>query len=84
MERWLTLGAEVESSGYDVLEWAKASAIFKLLPKDVEAQVVARPELQTYPRRLSWIKAQLAHQRATSQAQAVDFGRAGPTWPLMS
>ena len=76
LERWLTLGAEVESSGYDVLEWVKASAILKLLPKDLEAQVVARPELQTYTQRLSWIKAQLAHQRATSPAQAVVVGRA--------
>ncbi len=76
MERWLTLGAEVESSGYDVPDWVKASAILKLFPKDLEAQVVARPELQTYTQRLSWVKVQLAHQRATSQAQAVAAGRA--------
>ena len=57
-------------------EWVKASAILKLLPKDHEAKVVARPELQTYTQRLSWVKAQLAHQRATSQAQAVAAGRA--------
>ena len=76
LERWLTLGAEVESSGYDVPDWMKASASLKLLPKDLEAQVVARPELQTYTQRLSWVKAQLAHHRALSQAQAVAAGRA--------
>ena len=32
--------------------------------------------MQTYAQRLSWIKAQLAHKRATSQAQAVAAGRA--------
>ena len=69
-------GGEDESSGYDVLEWVKASASLRLLPKDIEAQVVARPELQTYAQRLSWIKPQLAHQRATSQAQAVAAGSA--------
>ena len=77
LERWLILGGgEAESSGYDVLEWVKASASLRLLPKDIEAQVVARPELQTYAQRLSWIKPQLAHQRATSQAQAVAAGSA--------
>eukprot|EP00974_Lingulodinium_polyedra_P023117 2232217-Lingulodinium_polyedra.AAC.1 len=75
LERWQTLGAEVESSGYEVPEWVKTSAILKLLPKDLEAQVVARPELRTYDQRLSWVKAQLAHQRATTQAQAVAAGR---------
>ena len=54
-----------------------SSAILQLRPKGLEAQVVARLALQTYAQRLSWIKAQLAHQRATSQAQAVAVGRAG-------
>ena len=35
-----------------------------------------RPELQTYAQRLSWSTAQLAHQRATSRAQAVATDRA--------
>ena len=52
-------------------------SILKLVPKELEAQIVARPELDTFERRLSWIKAQLAHQRATSQAQAVAEGRSG-------
>ena len=75
LERWLTLGAEVESSGYAVPEWVKTSAILRLLPKELEAQVVARPELQSYDQRLSWIKAQLAHQRAIAQAQSLAVGR---------
>ena len=68
LERWLTLGAEVESSGYVVPEWVKTSAILRLLPKELEAQVVARPELQSYDQGRLWVKAQLARQRTTAQA----------------
>ena len=41
------------------------------MPKDLDALVVARPELRTYAHRLSRIQAPLAHQPATQQAQAV-------------
>ena len=34
------------------------AATLKLLPKELEAQIVAKPELRSYDQRLSWIKAQ--------------------------
>ena len=72
LERWLALGTEVEGSGYETPEWMKAASLLRLVPKDMEATIVARPELRTYAERLSWVRAQLAHLRANSQAQALE------------
>ena len=33
--------------------------------------MIAKPELRTYEERLGWARAQLAHRRATSQAQTL-------------
>ena len=62
----------MEGSGYETPEWMKAASLLRLVPKDMEATIIARPELRTYPQRLAWVRAQLAHLRANSQAQALE------------
>ena len=37
----------------------------------MEREIVSRTDLTTYPARLAWIQAQLAHQRANHQAAAI-------------
>ena len=49
LERWLSLGSEVEASGFEMPEWMRAAAILKLVPREMESQIVARPELRSYP-----------------------------------
>ena len=38
----------------------------------MDATIIARPELRSYKDRLAWIRAQLAHLRANSRAQALE------------
>ena len=49
----------------------RAAALLKLVPKDLEGAIIARPELRSYQQRLNWVRAQLAHQRAVVQASAL-------------
>ncbi len=75
LQRWLALGSEVEGAGYECPEWTRSAALLRLVPAEMEKEIVARPELSTYPARLAWIKAQLAHLRANLQAAAISSSR---------
>ena len=75
LERWQALGAEVEGSGMEVPECMRSAALLKQVPKELETQIVARPELCSFTQRLVRVKAQLAHQRATTQAAALSGSR---------
>ena len=77
LEKWQALGAEVEASGDECPEWMRAAAVLKLVPRELESQIVAKPELRSFAQRLGWIKAQLAHQRAVTQAAAISTNKDG-------
>ena len=64
------LGPRWRGRGYESPEWMRSAALLRLVPAEMEKEIVARPGLNTSPVRLAWIKAQLAHRRADHQAAA--------------
>jgi hypothetical protein len=71
---WERLGEDVKLAGLDVPEWLRSAALEKLLPAQLLATLVARPELSTYDARLSWVKTQMEHTRGLQQAAAYSPG----------
>ena len=65
------LGLEVEAGGYQVGDWFRALALGKLVPNELEAEMVGRPDLRQYCPALEFVWHRLGHYRATSQAAAV-------------
>ena len=52
----------MEAAGYPIAERVRAQSLLKLIPGDLEKQVVAKPELETYAQRLAWVRTQLAQE----------------------
>jgi hypothetical protein len=78
LPKWLQLGVELEAAAFQVPEWLKCTALEKLLPQELLEAVVSRPtELDTFAKRLSFVKAQMGHARGVSQAKLVATGRRG-------
>jgi hypothetical protein len=71
---WERLGEEVKLAGLDLPEWMRSAALEKLLPAQLLATLVARPELATYSARLDWVKTQMEHARGLAQATAFGPG----------
>jgi hypothetical protein len=71
---WERLGEEVKLAGLDLPEWLRSAALEKLLPAQLLATLVARPELATYATRLAWVKTQMEHARGLAQASAYGPG----------
>ncbi len=55
-------------------DWVRASALGKLVPADLLGSLVGRPELDTYGRKVRWVKCQMEHSWGTLQARAVVGG----------
>ncbi len=53
LQKWEALGAEVESSGFECPAWMRAAAILRLVPRDLEQRIIARPELRSFEQRLA-------------------------------
>jgi hypothetical protein len=68
---WEQLGNEVVLAGYPVPDWVKAQALDKLIPQDMLATVVSRPELSDYGLKVKWVKAQMEHARGATLASQV-------------
>ena len=71
---WERLGEEVKLAGLDLPEWLRSAALEKLLPAQLLATLVARPELATYSARVAWVKTQMEHARGLAQATAYGPG----------
>ena len=70
LPRWLQLGADLEAAALHVPEWMKSTALEKLVPKELLEAIVGRPtELNSYEKRLAFVKAQMGHARGVSQAK---------------
>jgi len=67
---WERLGEEVRTAGLDLPDWLKSAALEKLVPSELLQVMVSRPELDSYVRRLQWLKAQMEHARGANQALA--------------
>ena len=67
---WERLGEEVKTAGLDLPDWLKSAALEKLVPSELLQVMISRPELDSYVRRLQWIKAQMEYARGTNQALA--------------
>jgi hypothetical protein len=67
---WERLGEEVRTAGLELPDWMKSAALEKLVPTELLPTLISRPELDTYVRRLQWIKAQMEHARGANQALA--------------
>ena len=74
LPEWERLGEEVKASGFDMPDWVRVSALEKLVPADLLGSLVGRPELDTYGRKVHWVKCQMEHSRGTLQARAVVGG----------
>jgi hypothetical protein len=68
---WEHLGEEIKAAGFEAPDWVKTSALEKLVPLDLLSVLVGRPELDTYARKLHWVRCQMEHARGASQARAV-------------
>ena len=55
----------------------RRAALEKLVPTEMLTTLISRPELDTYSTRVHWVKAQMEHQRGSSQARAVTGHAAG-------
>jgi hypothetical protein len=67
---WERLGEEVKTAGLDLPDWLKSAALEKLVPSELLQVMISRPELDSYIRRLQWIKAQMEYARGSTQALA--------------
>ena len=64
LPKWLQLGSELEAAAFHVPDWLKSTALEKLVPKELLDSIVGRPtELDTYPKRLAYAQAHMAHAR---------------------
>ena len=71
---WERFGEEVSTAGIELPEWVKSAALEKLLPLDLLRILVSRPELDSYPTRLAWVKSQMEHARGSAQMLALAGG----------
>jgi hypothetical protein len=74
LPEWERLGEEVKASGFDMPDWVRVSALEKLVPADLLGSLVGRPELDTYGRKVHWVKCQMEHSRGMLKARAVVGG----------
>ena len=77
LPEWERLGEEVRAAGLEMPEWMRRAALEKLVPTEMLTTLISRPELDTYSTRVHWVKAQMEHQRGSSQARAVTGHAAG-------
>ena len=77
LRKWEQDCAEVESAGaeFSLSQTTKKLALMKLVPKELESQIAAKPELRTFSQRLRWVKHLLAHNQARRQAAAITGAR---------
>ena len=68
---WEHLGEEVQAAGFNAPYWVKVSALEKLVPLDILNVIVGRPELDTFAKKLHWVRSQMEHARGANQARAV-------------
>jgi hypothetical protein len=71
---WERLGEEVSTAGIELPEWVKSAALEKLLPLDLLRVLISRPELDSFPTRLAWVKSQMEHARGSAQMMALAGG----------
>ena len=74
---WVRLGEEVSSAGFGLEEWVKSAALEKLLPLELLRIMIARPELDSYGTRLTWVRSQMEHSRGSAQMLALAGGGRG-------
>ena len=74
---WVRLGEEVSSAGFGLEDWVKSAALEKLLPLELLRIMIARPELDSYGTRLTWVRSQMEHSRGSAQMLALTGGGRG-------
>ena len=77
LPEWERLGEEVQAAGFQAPDWIRVCALEKLVPADLLSTLVSRPELDTYGKKLHWVKSQMEHSRGVVQARAVSGTPAG-------
>ena len=71
LPEWERLGEEIKSAGFDAPDWIRVSALEKIVPTDLLSTLVGRPELDSYSKKIHWIKCQMEHSRGVVQARAL-------------